>query len=207
MKKLITGFILIFLTLTGVQTYAQKFGIQGGINLSKLLIKDNDATYSDQFKSNLGFNAGVTLGIGLSKLIDIEAGAIVESRGYKVEEQGYVGKMNLLYADIPVLLKVGPALGPVKIFGAAGPYVGIGLVGKTTSEYDGEKTSEDVTWGSNDENLKRIDYGAKFGIGAELMKFTFGAYYSLGLANLTNIKENGSKVQNRGISVCVGLKF
>jgi hypothetical protein len=207
MKKIATGFIFILLSLSCFQTFAQKFGIQGGINLSKLLVKDNDETYSDNMDYNLGFNGGVTLGFNLSNLIEVEVGAIVESRGYKTEQDGYVNKMNLLYADIPVLLKVGPTLGPVKIFGAAGPYAGIGLTGKVVSKYGGEEESVDVEWGSSEDDIKRIDFGAKFGIGAEAMKFTFGAYYTLGLANMSNLSDNGAKVQNRGISICVGYKF
>lgn len=208
MKKLTTGFIILFLSLSCVQTFAQKFGIQGGINLSKMLFEDDDGTYSDDFQSNMGFNAGVTLGFGLSNLIEIEAGAIVESRGFKIEEEGVEAKLNLLYADIPVLVKVGPTLGPVKIFAAAGPYFGIGLNGKSVSKYEGEEESQDIEWGSNEEDdLKGMDFGAKFGIGAEAMKFSFGAYYTLGMANLSTVTDYGEKIQNRGISLCIGYKF
>jgi hypothetical protein len=208
MKKLTKGLIIVFFGLLSVQTFAQTIGIQGGINLSTMLLKDNDNTYSDEFDNNLGFNAGITLGLELSKLIEVEVGAIIESRGFKIEDAGDTWKMNLIYADIPVLLKVGPTLGPVKIFGAAGPYFGIGLAGKNVYDIGGQKESEDVNWGSAEEDdFKRMDFGAKFGIGAEAMKFTFGAYYTLGLANLSTITDNGEKIQNRGISICVGYKF
>lgn len=209
MKKLLTGFIFIFLGLLSVQTFGQKFGIQGGINLSNMLVKDNDDTYSDEFKNNMGFNAGVTLGFGFSKLFDVEVGAIVESRGFKIEQDGDSWKSKLLYADIPVLLKVGPSMGPVKIFGAAGPYLGIGLTGKDVYSMGGQEESEDIKWGNNEEedDFKRLDYGGKFGVGAEAMHFTFGAYYTLGLANISADTQNGQKVQNRGFSICVGYTF
>jgi hypothetical protein len=209
MKKLVTGFIFIFLGLLSVQTFGQKFGIQGGINLSKLLVKDNDDTYSEEFKSNMGFNAGVTLGFGLTNLIDFEVGAIVESRGFKMEVEGDSWKSKLLYADIPVLLKVGPTLGPVKIFAAAGPYLGFGLTGKDVYNIGGQEESEDIKWGNNadEDDFKRLDFGGKFGIGAEAMHFTLGAYYTLGMANISADTENGQKVQQRGISIFVGYTF
>jgi len=207
MKNLSRVLFFSLLALITTQTFAQKFGVQGGINLANMLVKDDDDTYSDEFKSNLGFNAGVTFEIGFGDLIAVEAGLIADTKGFKVEEQGYKETLNLIYADIPVLLKVGPSLGPVKIFAAAGPYVGIGLTGKDKWEWDAESGTEDVEWGSGEEEMKRLDYGAKFGAGAEVAGFVVGAYYSLGLANLSNDSENGYKAQNRVLSISVGYKF
>jgi hypothetical protein len=116
--------------------------------------------------------------------------------------------VNLLYADIPVLLKGGPTLGVVKIFGAAGPYIGIGLTGKAVTDIAGQKDSESIEWGDGDQaDFKRLDYGAKFGVGAEFSGFTFGAYYALGLANLAVATDGGYKESHRVISFSVGYKF
>jgi len=54
--------------------------------------------------------------------------------------------------------------------------------------------------------MKTIWEGRK-PFGAEAMKFTFGAYYTLGLANLSTITDDGEKIQNKGFSICVGYKF
>jgi len=110
-------------------------------------------------------------------------------------------KANLLFLDVPVLLKVGPSVGPAKLFVAAGPYVGFGLTGKIKAEADGEEESEDIEWGSDPETdmLKRLDFGAKFGLGAEVMNFTFGAYYSLVLLIYHPI-QNLVQKHRRGLS-------
>jgi len=196
-----------------MQSFGQKIGLQGGINLAKVLDKDDDGTYSDEYDMNLGFNAGVTFEMGFGSLLSLETGLIADTKGLKWKEE-YLGipfttKVNLLYLDVPVLIKVGPSFGPLKVFAAAGPYVGFGLTGKYKGEGEGESESEDVSWGDDPEenDIKRLDYGAKLGIGAEVSGFTFGAYYALGLANISPYTENGTKLQNRVISISVGYKF
>ena len=213
MKKLSKLLAICLLVLISSQTFAQKIGIQGGINLANMLVKDDQTTYSDDFKMNIGFNGGVTFEMGFGDLISLEAGLIANTRGFKwdVDIMGSTmkTKVNLLYIDVPVLLKVGPALGPVKVFGAAGPYIGYGIAGKYKIEAGGESSSEDVKWGSNadESDFKPLDFGAKFGVGAEAMGFTFGAYYCLGLANISPSTEGGGKITNKLISLSVGYKF
>jgi hypothetical protein len=213
MRNLSKILIVCLLGFISMQSFAQKFGLQGGINLSNMLYKDDETTISDEFSSNLGFNAGVTFEMGFSDLISLEAALLAENRGFKWE-MDYLGTTvkttaSLLYIDLPVLLKVGPKLGDVKVFGAAGPYIGYGVTGKFKAESGGESDSEDVSWGSDAENddLKPFDFGAKFGIGAEWKGLCLGGYYSLGLANISPYTDGGTKIANKGISICVGYKF
>ena len=209
MKKIGKVLFFSFLTLISVQTFAQKIGIQGGINLANMLVEDDEATYSEDFTMNLGYNAGVTFELGLGKLLSLEVGAMADTKGFKWELDGGTMKANVLYADVPVLLKVGPQLGPLKVFGAAGPYIGYGITGKLIAIPDeGSKETEDIEFGdTQDDYLKRLDYGAKFGVGAEVMGITIGAYYSLGLANISPVTEGGAKINHKVISVSLGYKL
>lgn len=208
MKNLGKVFFFFLLLIVSGQMYAQKIGIQGGINLVNMLDKDDEGTYSDEYDMNLGFNAGATVDLELSKLMSLEVGAIVDSKGFKVSQEGYSLKLKFLYLDVPVLLKAGYSLSSVRLFGAAGPYIGVGLTGKVVAEMDGQKESEDIKWGSGEDNdIKRLDYGAKFGIGAEVMKFSLGAYYSLGLANVAAVTDGGTKGKHKVISISLGYRF
>jgi hypothetical protein len=207
LKKSNISYFIIFLFFF-TESSGQRFGIQGGINLSKILLKDNYNNYSDKLESNPGINGGVTLGFRLSHFIEVEAAALYESRGYKYEDEVFTQKLNLLYADIPVLLKVGPTYGPFKIFGAAGPYLGIGIMGNYKYFYGPDKITHHLKWGNGDEDyLKRMDFGVKFGVGAEAMNITLGAYYTVGLVNIIKTNDYGTKFLNRGISICVGYKY
>jgi hypothetical protein len=213
MKNLSRVLFIAMLVLVSTSTFAQRFGVQAGLNLSNQVWKDDEDTYSDDFKMLLGFNAGVTVEMGFTDLIGVEAGLIANTKGFKIEEEiletDVTSKFSLMYLDVPVLVKVSPLVGPAKIFIAAGPYVGFGLTGKVKAEGGGEEESEDISWGSDEEedDLKRLDFGAKFGVGAEVMNFTLAAYYSLGLANISPYTEDGAKISNNLISVSVGYKF
>jgi len=208
MKNLSKVYIFLLLSFVSLQTFAQKFGVQAGVNLSTMSWKDDDDTYSEDLERNIGFNAGVTMEMGFGNLMAVEIAALLDSKGFKISEGDDFIKANLLYADIPVLVKVGPSFGPVKIFGAVGPYVGIGLTGKVVMEFEGDKEKEDVQWGNGEEDdSKRLDYGAKFGVGAEFSGLNVGFYYSLGLANSSSDNENGYREQHRGISFSVGYRF
>jgi hypothetical protein len=157
---------------------------------------------------NPGFNAGVNFEMGFGKLMALEVGLLADTKGFKMEEEGLTVKANALYADVPILFKVGPSLGPVKIFGAVGPYFGVGITGKYKIEFEGESDTQDIKWGSgDDDDAKRLDYGAKFGAGAEIKGLNFGIYYSLGLANSSSDNEDGYREQHRVLSFSVGYKF
>lgn len=210
MKMLIRIVFIGLIAMTGIQANAQKFGIQGGINLTTMVDEDDEYDYADimDYENKLGFNGGITFELGFGDLFALEMAALVNSKGIQISEGDNYIRFNLLYADVPVMLKVGPSFGPIKVFGAVGPYMGYGITGNASIKIDGEKESEDIEWGDGEENdIKRLDYGAKFGIGGEVMGLTLGAYYSLGLANVAPTTEGGYTMKHRVISISLGYKF
>ena len=72
-----------------------------------------------------------------------------------------------------------------------------------------QSESEDVSWGSDaeEDDLKPFDYGAKFGVGAELKGLSLGVYYALGLANISPYTDYGTKISNKVLSISLGYKF
>jgi hypothetical protein len=55
-----------------MQSFAQRFGVQGGLNLANMVMKDDEDTYSDEFEMNLGFNAGVTFELSFGDFLGLE---------------------------------------------------------------------------------------------------------------------------------------
>ncbi len=197
------------------------FGLKGGLNLSNMLIKDDDETYSDDFKMKPGFHVGAMAEFPLSEIFSFETGLFLSTKGYKIsEEETLMGetlkmetKANLLYLDIPLTAKATFDLGGAKIYGVFGPYVGMGLSGKGKEEvtYDGETETEeeDVEWGSDKEkdDLKRLDFGLTMGGGVEINSIQIGLTYALGLANISSYTDYGTKINNRVLGLSVGYKF
>jgi hypothetical protein len=152
--KLKKNLSLIVLLIITTASYAQIFGVKAGLNLSTMLLKDNDGNYSDAFKMNPGFHAGVTGEFPLTEMFSFETGLLLSTKGLK-SNQNYAflggttetkGKLNLLYLEIPITAKASFHLRNIKIYGTFGPYIGMGLSGKNKYEI----TEMGVT--STDEN-------------------------------------------------------
>lgn len=199
---------------SGIQ--AQTLGVKGGLNFANVLSKDNQETYSKDFKSLLGFHAGLTLDFPLSDMVSFQTGAILNTKGFKFESLQSLGKIsvsaNLLYVDVPLHLKATFGSNDLKIFALAGPYIGWGLSGKAKTEVTiagvTDKSEEDVKFGSDKtDDLKRLDYGVSVGAGIELNRVTIGATYNLGLANLSVDTSNGNKHNNRVLQISLGYKI
>lgn len=220
MKNLLKLLIVVIGFTVATESFAQSVVVKGGLNLSKLLIKDDEGTYSDDFKMNPGFHFGATAEFPITELFSFETGLLLSNKGAKISEEEIIFeetvkfdfKTNLLYLDIPLTAKATFDLGGAKIFGAFGPYIGVGLSGKTKSEItslgETEKTEEDINWGSNEEDdFKRLDYGLTIGGGVEINAIQIGLSYGLGLANISPTTEGGTKVNNRVLSISLGYRL
>ncbi len=221
MKNLVKLFVVVIAFTMTTELFAQNFGVKAGLNLSNMLMKDDDDTYSDDFKMNPGFHIGATAEFPLAEMISFETGLLLSTKGFTVsEEETFMGetykiegKMNLLYLDIPLTAKASFDLGGAKIYGAFGPYLGMGLSGKSKYEgtYNGETETyeEDIEWGSDEDesDLKRLDFGLTMGAGVEINSIQIGLSYGLGLANISPYTDGGTKINNRVLGLSVGYKF
>lgn len=200
------------------QANAQTLGIKGGFNLANMHEKDDDETYSDDYTMNPGFHAGLFAEFPINEFLSFEPGLLLTTKGMKYEDDilgiNVKAKVNLYYLDIPLALKASHDIGGnAKIFGAVGPYVGIGLSGKVkaTAEFMGEEETEveDIEWGSDEDedDLRRLDYGLTFGAGVEVNPVLFGISYDLGLANISSYQDFGTSTKNRVLKFSVGYKF
>ena len=218
MRNLKTALLFIFLAVFASESLAQTFGIKAGLNLSTLLIKDNDETRSDDFDMRPGFHVGVTAEFPFSKMFSFQPEVLLSTKGYKFEEGnedvGIEASMNPIYVDIPLLLKGNFDVSGVEIYGALGPYVGFGVGGdmKYKETYNGVTDYEeevDIKWGNDKEedDLKPFDAGLSIGAGATVNHILFGVAYDFGLANISLDNHNGWKVNNRVFRVSVGYVF
>ena len=218
MKNLTKVLMILFLALFCYQTNAQTFGIKGGLNLANMLEKDDDDTYSNDYSMNPGFHLGLTVDVPLNDFLSFEPGLLLTTKGMKYEDDimGFdvKAKANLYYLDVPLTLKASHDLGGgLKMFGAVGPYVGLGLSGKVkvTAEYQGEKETEeeDVEWGNDEDedDFKRLDMGLTFGAGVEINSILVGISYDLGLSNISAYQDDGTTSKNRVLKFSVGYRF
>ena len=226
MKK--TGFALLVLTGLAVSVNAQKAYIQGGANLANIT-KDADGNTDDR-KGLYTFNVGILGSLGLSKTVDIETGLLFTGKGAKSESNfgngDYIkSTFNPLYVEVPVnvLLRF-PLVGKTNnLFVHAGPYVAMGVAGKSkyeskigvlssNSESNIQFNNDNPTTAQQEDasyaKIKRFDYGLNFGGGIALKSLILKANYGLGLAKINSTETNNSADQKnkyRTLSLSVGI--
>ena len=230
MKK---SLALIFFALITIVTFAQNnsklankkiaeisYVVKGGLNLSNMLIKDDDGTRREDTKNKTGFNFGITAEFPISKTVDFETGLLLSTKGFRISDKKInngityedKGSVNLLYIDIPLTAKTYYNIGTSRIYGVFGPYLGVGLSGKSKSEsvsINGTESDEqDVNWGSGDsDDIKRLDFGLTVGAGMEMNSVLIGLSYNLGLANISGVKDHVQKINNKVLGLSIGYKF
>ena len=226
MKKSI--FILLFSTGVALAGNAQKTYVQGGANLAN--ITKDKAGNTDDRKSLYSFNVGVMGQFGISKIVDIETGLLLTGKGAKSESNFANGDyirstFNPLYVELPVNLLIKfPLLSKgSNLFVSAGPYVAMGVAGKSKyesklgilsskSESNIEFNNDDPTTAQQEDasysKIKRFDYGLNFGGGIALKSFILKANYGLGLAKINSTETNNTDDQQnkyRTLSLSVGI--
>jgi hypothetical protein len=214
--------VLIAMSVLTITTnlYSQRMTVKGGLNLSTF-----GYTYfegeEESLKMNPGINLGVTAEFKIAKPLAIETGLIFSTKGIKMVQEysgmggtyKMTGKFNLYYIDVPLNLKGSFNIGKVKVYGTAGPYLGVGLFGSSKYKltYNGETESDrDIFHFKNSGGIKRLDYGLNAGMGVEIKAIQIGVNYGYGLQNLNEVEERSNseyKLTNKVLSFTVGYKF
>ena len=200
--------VAILLTILSGTLFSQELSVRAGLNLSNMVIKDDQETYSDDFNMNTGFHLGAAVNFPFSDVFSIETGLLLSTKGYKIKGEDFTSKWNLMYLDIPLNAKASFELGDIKMYGLLGPYIGLGISGKNSNKSEGEKNSETINWGS-DENasFKRLDFGLTVGAGVEISSLQIGLQYGLGLANIAPSTDGGNQINNRLLTLALGYKI
>jgi hypothetical protein len=223
MKKLIAIALCV-----GIFTSAksQRIYVQGGVNLANISTSTSGSTQKNNMLTT--FNAGILVRSNQAEQVALETGLLLDGRGSKSESGSganyYKATFNPLYLELPVnvVLRLPLSNATSNIFINAGPYIAMGIAGKSkvvgqlggvsiNSSKNIQFTSTDPT--ADDQaysKLKRFDYGANIGAGIDLGKILIKANYGLGLAKINSTQTNNSandKDKYRTWSISLGIPF
>ena len=228
MKKTMLSLSLVLgLSITA---FAQnvKYGVKAGLTFPKIAASGNQVDeLPDNAKANPSFFFGGYADIAVSSQFSVQPGISLIGKGSKFEETesgveegiAYSGTakftLSTMYVEIPVNLVGKVPAGPGDLFFGAGPYLGYAVSGKSKTKVSlniggnqmSESEEEDVEFGSNEDQMKRIEYGVNFLGGYQLKNgLNFNVGYGLGLSNLANNSGDG-KISNRLFCVGVGFSY
>ena len=207
MKHLFRWLVAVMLASLVIPTaYSQSFGFKAGLNISNMVYHP-DKGGSRHYQMHPGYHLGIITNIPFSAKISLETDLYLSTKGINVTHEklnGFSpekGNLNLLYLDIPIMVKVFLSQNTTKPYLVAGPYVGFGISGKSTVK--GE-TQPIHFGGAYDEDFRDLDFGATLGVGMEVNGFLVGLNYDVGLINMFSHDDMGGKVYNRNLRLSVG---
>jgi hypothetical protein len=220
-KNLLVAFCLLTLSAKA-QVY---FGINAGANMGGVVTKIN-GTKDKGIKDATGYVISGDVNIPLSHNLLLKTGLQFENAHSKVNTDGtnstggytvreiFTAKINYNYINIPVQLFYKMPLGSGSLMAGAGPYMGIGVGGKSSSTDVTERTFGGVTtrseynyaakakFGNSDTTIKRINMGIGVNVNYVLVNnISFSLYINIGLANLNNEAKYNSTIHAYGITV------
>lgn len=156
MKKLVLGAAIAMSSLT----FAQQFGVKGGMNVSSI---SKDGGLSDT-SSKIGFNAGVFMNAPLAENFSIQPEVLYNDLGSKVtygsnDQNSY--STNLGYIAVPVMFQYNAT---PEFYLEAGPQFSF-LVNANSKLKDGNNSAVTDWSQTAKDNLNIFDFGAGIGAG------------------------------------------
>lgn len=176
----------------------EKFGagIKAGLNYSSQYIKG--ANNAVDFKYTLGMSAGAYCNYFLLDFLAIQPELMVSTKGSKWKNQFYDAKYNLLYIDLPILIRYQP-IDLINIH--AGPQFSY-LVTAMQKDF-GNNTTTNVRG-----NYYKFDMGMVVGVEANLpMGINLTVRYILGLNPATNGAQYTEVWRNKSFQVSLGYRL
>ena len=175
MKKVLT--LIVMAVAFAMPSQAQiKFGLQGGLNMSNISVKDAADNPGAAVKSRTGFFIGPTVKFTLPIVgLGIDAAAVYDQREGKASNNETIKSQSI---QIPINVRYGFGLGNLaEVFAFAGPQFGFNVGGKKTWEQVAEWT------------LKSSNLSANVGIGVTVLSHLQAKFnYNFALGKTGEIK-------------------
>jgi len=233
MKRLVLIELAVLLTASYAQaqfSFGARAGIN--ITQVSVVDKSaKDLTVKENSEMKPGIQLGVVGEYTFSNGFGIQPSVFFYMHRYELYRiAGTVGALDLIiehretsninYLQIPVNAQYKLGLGKIKLLFQAGPYLGIALNGKQKREshiieiirgnpddeylkFFEHPKNDKIIFGTEDRELKRLDYGLGLGAGVQLGNIQTVIGYNKGLVNLSN----SSWYSQKNISFSVYLAY
>ena len=198
--------LLLLISITKI-SYSQKteVGITAGVTVANVQAKaDNESETAD---SKIGFTAGLFLQTSISKKVFFAPAINFVQKGFSAPDMdpGESDKSTLNYLEVPlnVIFK------SEGFFAGAGPAISIGLSGKEKYTYNGETDTDDLSFGSDEDEIKQVEFSGNILAGYEFKNgVVFSANYNVGFSNLlNNTQDFEGTLKNRYFGFRLGYVF
>lgn len=210
MKKIILITVLIA-SITVLNAQGLYFGPQVGFSSTSIIEKSSLGSVDKKIK--IGYQIGAAAEFEIMSFLYVNGAVTFFQKGDKAGDDTFTSKTKIGYIDIPITIGYKVPLGNVSVFGNAGPYSSIAIVGKSYyhSGFDGVEFEEEfpLELGGDMAYYKRFDAGVIFGGGVEFKQYQIKANYAIGFVDITEGETVKSKnsVFNITATYFIGRNF
>lgn len=198
MKKLLM--IAVMVVSGGIVSAQTKFGFKVGYNAANVSSNLEDVKEDGKTLSGIGFGAFAEFSV--SKNFVIQPQVNYNRKGIAIAHAGHSDKLIFNVLDIPVNALYRSNNG---FFIGGGPNLGFNLSGGLRS-HDDPSENEDFSFGKNEDQIKRMDFGVNLLTGYEFKNGLFvSANYLKGLTNLSNAP--AETWRNNVLNISLGYSF
>lgn len=201
MKKLFLSAAVAVSTLT----FAQQFGVKGGLNVSSI----SDEGFSES-NSKTGFYAGVFMNAPIAESFSIQPEVLYNNLGAKYTTNlgplgTYEDKLSLDYISVPVMLQYNVV---PQFYLEAGPELGFLVNAKSDRTYTGDIEANDTQQLDTDD-FNKFNFGLGIGAGFNITQnFGVNARYVAGFSDVTDENSDPSPdANNKNNTFQVGLSY
>jgi hypothetical protein len=220
MKKQILALFFAATATLNVANAQTMIGIKGGLNLSSSFNFSADSLKKQFDPNNIKgylFSIPIEIPIGKRWAVQTEIGFL--QKGYKSYKSITSGTSTLKqeleqlrnYADVPFMLKYHRKLGPITVYGNAGPSFSYAISGKQSTTETSQTGAVTTTGTLNfSDGSGRWDYGINYGGGITLNigigKIALDGRFMDGLKNLKAIvaDPNAASTYSKGFATSLG---
>lgn len=232
MKKFTLIFALVAFTAFSAQAQIKVTPV-AGLNFATVGFSNGEDEFElaeePDYGIRIGWQVGGLVQFDISESFGVRPGLLISSKGATAEDEingtTIEATNRLTYLEIPVDAVVSfPVSDDLAISLNAGPYLGLGISGGATTEFNGEETDTDIEFGEfpadggdpETSYVNPLDFGINFGVGATYSNFFVNINYGLGLTNTSPMLEeepdgyDRSKIAsttNQNLAIRVGYSF
>ncbi|GAB4023711.1 hypothetical protein GCM10028808_74770 [Spirosoma migulaei] len=191
-----------------------QLGAKAGLNLATL--KFDNPTLNATQQARIDFQGGLLVDVPITRSLSLQPALSISTKGTTINTFAIDSSRNpiatpitnsikLLYVELPVLaifrFEVSSSL---RLYGGAGPYLGVGLGGRISSSFS-PLNEHEVMFGSGSigsNTFRRFGYGLNGTAGLEWHRLLLGITYGYGLANLGSAL---TKSYHRPVGLSIGF--
>lgn len=215
---------VFLLTSFSFNSFGQNIGIKIGANSFRLKMNSENRNSFTHKTKQVNLHIGLTAEFKFGSKFSIQPGLLFSKKNTRFEDRqppgySYQSDYSPTFIEIPLSFKYYFLPENSKVYVFAGPYVafGVGGIVKIQEEerpepinmpnYYSISTLEEYDLWGDDERLKKLDYGASFGLGIDINNFEIEVFNNIGIPQIENGFDGITSAKTQSFGISFSLKF